>query len=267
MKGDDDMKMRNENAHQNMLRAGKAWQRIKQTATRDWSDWTAVIGPALVLARNEAMDLAQKNEPKGSAYNGAMTGLLKEYELNDMDAVTRSDLFSVMKYLTAVEDWRRSPEVKKHATRMNNPTTVWRAFKASSAWKAVQMQEGTYKPKPPRQPRRADGKVDLAALEGRQSLQRVQSADVRKREAELADLDEQIVERQQRLDAMPQPSDDSTTAPGETMSPDDLVTVLVKHLALHNIAKDEYAQMLQLQKILQSRLKQYVEARKKAERK
>jgi hypothetical protein len=109
-----------------------------------------VVGPALVRARTEAMMIAGTNEPKGKGYSQAMSALLAEYRLDDIEQVARKDTFDIMQHLTAVERWRskqRSPEA------LNHPTTVWRRFKGSDEYKAELMSTGEYKPTPAKTPR------------------------------------------------------------------------------------------------------------------
>ena len=144
------MKMRDEADHKAMLAAGAAWLRIKKHAKRNWSDWTMTIGPALMRARSEAMAIAYTNKPKGKGYSTAMSGLLTEYRLDDMDGTARNDMISIMEEIAAVENWRNK---QKNPTGLNHPTTVWRAFKGSDDHKAVLMEQGKYKPKPEKAPR------------------------------------------------------------------------------------------------------------------
>ena len=144
------MKMRDAADHKAMTEAGKAWLRIKKSAQRNWSDWTMTIGPALMRARSEAMAIAGTNQPKGKGYSTAMSGLLTEYHLDDMDGVARNDMLSIMDHLAAVDNWRNK---QKNPTRLNHPTTVWRGFKQSDDYKAVQMEQGEYRPKPENAPR------------------------------------------------------------------------------------------------------------------
>ena len=139
------MRMRDPADHKAMLAAGAAWLRIKKSAKRNWSDWTMTIGPALMRARSEAMAVAYTNKPTGKGYNTAMSGLLTEYHLDDMDGTARKDMVAIMQNLAAVENWRNK---QKNPTHLNHPTTVWRSFAKSDDYKAVQMENGDYKPKP-----------------------------------------------------------------------------------------------------------------------
>ena len=109
--------------------AGKAWKRVKSASKRMWSDWTMAIGPGLIKARTQAMFMAEVNEPEGKGYNMAMSDLLKRYELDDMDAGTRSHMLQIMEHLADVETWRAK---QKDPLALNHPTSVWRGFQRSS---------------------------------------------------------------------------------------------------------------------------------------
>jgi hypothetical protein len=139
------MRMREDGDHRAMLEAGKAWVRIKRSGQRVFADWTMVIGPALVRARHEAMAISGANAPRGRGYNEAFSALLQAYRLDDIEQVSRKDLFAIMEYLTAVNRWR---DKQRAPTRFNHPTTIWRAFKGSDEYKAEQMARGEYKPPP-----------------------------------------------------------------------------------------------------------------------
>ena len=133
------MRMRDEDGHQAMLKAGKELKRVLKETKRTWSGWTMTIGTGLLKARAEAMARANTNIPKGRGYNEAMSGLLAEYELtekNGLSETVRAHLFKIMDTLADVERWR----AKQHAPeRLNNPTTVWREFEKSEDHKAAQL--------------------------------------------------------------------------------------------------------------------------------
>jgi hypothetical protein len=100
----------------------------------------------LAKARAEAMDVSGAAKPKGKGYNGAMSRLLIEYQLNDMEQVTRGDLLSTMEHLSLVESWR---DKQKQRESLNHPTTVWRKFKNSNDWKEAQIALGLKPAEPP----------------------------------------------------------------------------------------------------------------------
>jgi hypothetical protein len=135
--------MRDEDGHNAMLVAGGEWRRIKMATKRMWSGWTTKIGPALVKARAEAMAIACTNKPAGKGYNTAMSGLLQEYKLHDMEAVARNDVLSIMEHLPSVEAWHAK---QRNREKLNHPTTVWRHFKNSDEYKADLMARGEYSP-------------------------------------------------------------------------------------------------------------------------
>jgi hypothetical protein len=135
--------MRDEDGHQAMLAAGKEWRAVKTAVKKMWSRWTTVIGPALVKARAEAMAIAFTNKPSGKGYNVAMSGLLQEYKLDDMEAVARNDMIAIMEHLNSVEAWHAK---QRNRERLNHPTTVWRHFKNSDEYKADMMARGNTPP-------------------------------------------------------------------------------------------------------------------------
>jgi hypothetical protein len=137
------MKMRDESDHRAMLDAAKAWRKIKTTRQQLWLAWTTKVGPALVRARVEAMRNANTNQPKGKGYNQSMSALLIEYELDDMDQVTRADLLKIMEQLSAVERWHGKQAQRES---LNHPTTVWRRFERSEDWEAIQISLGLKQP-------------------------------------------------------------------------------------------------------------------------
>ena len=107
--------------------AGKKWRSHKKDQARSWSDWTMTWGPALEKARAEAMAVAETNQPKGKGYNTAMSGLLEEYDLADMEAVERKSMLDIMANLSAVEEWRAK---QPNYSRLDHPTGIWRAYQA-----------------------------------------------------------------------------------------------------------------------------------------
>jgi hypothetical protein len=121
--------MRDEDGHQAMLRAGKAWKQIKIGQERLWRDWTMVIGPALMKARAEAMYIAQTNQPIGRGYNTAMGELLREYRLDDMGETARAHILKIMEHYAAVEEWRAK---QRDPADLNHPSRVWTKFQRSS---------------------------------------------------------------------------------------------------------------------------------------
>jgi hypothetical protein len=137
------MQMRSNEDHAAMLEAAKAWSRIKRATQRLWADWTTKVGPALVLARTEAMAIAGTNQPQGKNYSAAMSALLQTYALDDMEKSIRKDLMDIMENLVAFNDWRDKQPIP---TALNHPTTVWRKFQSSGAYKAILMERGDYRP-------------------------------------------------------------------------------------------------------------------------
>ena len=133
------MRIRDEEGHRAMQAAGKAWKAIKITSMRTWTDWTEVVGPGLMKAREEALSVSDSKAPIGSAYNKAMGALLQEYGFGDTlerkrSEVTRADLLHCMDHLNEIKTWLRCyPD----QTVLNHPSVVWRRFKASKDGKRL----------------------------------------------------------------------------------------------------------------------------------
>src|SRR5262249_54933140 len=115
------MPMRDPEGHARMLGASETWDRIKSNQRRLWEDWIS-LGQDLLVCRDEAMGVACAVQPLGRAYNEAMSGLLREYRLDDMTPNDRSALFKVMKNLDEVQIWRA---IQDELDRLNHPRTVW----------------------------------------------------------------------------------------------------------------------------------------------
>jgi hypothetical protein len=125
---------------------------IKITSMRTWTDWTQVVGPGLMKAREEALSVSDSKAPIGSAYNRAMGALLQEYGFGDAlerkrSEVTRADLLHCMDHLNEIKTWlRRYPD----QTVLNHPSVVWRRFKASEDGKRLlNARDGDVPAKPP----------------------------------------------------------------------------------------------------------------------
>ena len=154
------MRMRDDDGHHAMLRCGKAWNRVKSHQTKLWSDWTMEIGPALMKARAEAMSVAETNRPIGRGYNTAMSGLLEEYDLNDMSETSRAHILKIMENLAAVEEWRAK---QNDPDDLNHPSRVWQKYQRSS----TQADERTQKERERRKAERRESATQEleAALE------------------------------------------------------------------------------------------------------
>jgi Holliday junction resolvase-like predicted endonuclease len=111
--------MRDEDGHRAMLAAGKAWRKAGRQLL--WSDWTLVIGPALMKARAEAVAIAGTNQPRGRGYNTAMAGLLREYGLDGMGETVRAHILRIMEEYADVEEWRARQE---NPAGLNHPSRV-----------------------------------------------------------------------------------------------------------------------------------------------
>jgi hypothetical protein len=116
--------LKNKLGHRALLDAAK----VVAASRKSWSMWVEIVGPALLLARREAMRIAETEQPIGAAYARAMSSLLDEYHLH-LSETARAHLLKIMTHLADVEAWRsKQPD----ADEFSNPTTVWLRFQKSS---------------------------------------------------------------------------------------------------------------------------------------
>jgi hypothetical protein len=103
----------------------KAWQYLKKD--KNWHYWL-IVGEALRVGREWAMNQAMTNRPEGKAYNTAFSEWLQKYKLDEMDKGDRSRLFSVMDNLPMIEQWR-STLTTTERLKLNHPNAVLRKWK------------------------------------------------------------------------------------------------------------------------------------------
>ena len=114
----------NQLAHNAML----SWGRIKRAQSRTWAEWMT-IGEGLLAGRTWAMQKAGTNEPHGKGYALSFNEWLRDWKLNDLNRTDRAKLLQLMEELPEVEEWRAS--LTEHERRnLNNPTSIWRKWKA-----------------------------------------------------------------------------------------------------------------------------------------
>src|SRR5258708_33312184 len=170
------MKMRDDAGHEAMLAAGKALQRIANAQKQLWSDWTTIIGPAFMIARTDAMALANSNHPSGRRYNTKMGELLAEYKLDGISKTTRADLFKTMEKLEEVETWRSKQD---NPESLNHPTTVWTKYHHAT--------------KGNRPPSKSPLREEIKSLK----------LTLGERDARIQELEEEITQLQQQLNGKP----------------------------------------------------------------
>ena len=104
------------------------WGRVKRAQAGMWSEWM-IIGEGLLAGRHWAMRQAKVNRPEGRGYCLALSEWLERWKVHDMDNSDRAKLLQLMEERPAVEEWRAS--LTPHERRnLNNPTIVWRKWKA-----------------------------------------------------------------------------------------------------------------------------------------
>jgi hypothetical protein len=112
-------------AHAAML----AWGRVKRAQSRNWSQWMT-IGEGLLVGRKWAMHRAGTNRPEGKGYILAFNEWMRQWRLHDIDRSDRANLLRLMEELPAVEEWRGNTLTEQERRNLNNPTLVWRKWKA-----------------------------------------------------------------------------------------------------------------------------------------
>ena len=137
--GAQSFQMRDRADHKVLQKAGVVWQSHQAEEKKRWTDWTEILGPALVKVQEEAMAIASTNKPEGKPYTQAVSGLLKTYRLDEINCSTRSHAINIAHNLEAVTKWRAK---QGKPERLNHPTTVWRAFALSDEWHAIQLRLG-----------------------------------------------------------------------------------------------------------------------------
>ena len=103
----------------------EAWRRLKRE--KSWGDWL-VVGAALQIGRQWAMNQAGTNRPMGKGYNMAFAEWLHRYKLDDMDKGDRSRLFEIMDNLSPIEQWRQTLTMTQRLA-LNHPNSVMRKWK------------------------------------------------------------------------------------------------------------------------------------------
>jgi hypothetical protein len=98
------------------------------SADRTWADWSQV-GEALQIGRMGSMRAANRNSPRGRAYNEHFGRWLKHYEFDGIDKADRARLFECMDHLAAINEWRTRLSIAERL-RFNHPATVLRHWKA-----------------------------------------------------------------------------------------------------------------------------------------
>jgi hypothetical protein len=113
--------------NQNLVhRANEALRRVATTG----EDWL-VVAQAYQHGRRLAMTLANANQPVGKAYNKAFSDWCKRtrFDLDSVNAQTRTAMGHIMDNLTAFNTWRTTLTRNK-LELWNHPCTMWRHFAA-----------------------------------------------------------------------------------------------------------------------------------------
>ena len=117
----------------------KAWNWIKTTQNKTWGQWM-LIGDGLMAGRQWAMKQANVNKPEGKGYAIAFAEWLTTYKVHDMHEADRTKLLQLMEERPAIEEWRAAQTNK---SALNNPTVVWRKWKASTKIGQPKLRSGS----------------------------------------------------------------------------------------------------------------------------
>jgi hypothetical protein len=123
--------MREEDFRSNTYKRGRQCLR-SLSSDKNWTYWLGVID-ALAEARTEAFEVAGTNEPVGSAYNRAFSGILEREKLqsNVIDSATRNHCLQIAANRASVEAWRATLPTNLRQT-LNHPGAVFKRWKKST---------------------------------------------------------------------------------------------------------------------------------------
>jgi hypothetical protein len=108
----------------------KAYQEIGKDLQRHRDEYFKIIGPALVLIRNKAFEVAGTRKVTSQAYRDAIGEELKRTGLDAIDKGTRSHLLKIMDNLSEVGEWLADlPDGTNN--RLNHPKTIWQTFESA----------------------------------------------------------------------------------------------------------------------------------------
>jgi hypothetical protein len=129
----------NPELHSAALGVARIVKQIEKDQQRTYTGWITRVGPVLKGLRDEAMSKTKSSKPEGKAYNTQMGKYLVAYNCMPGNSYkpTRSALLSIMENLEAVEKWRKDPKNPQDITSLNNPQSVWKAFKKSDDYQLI----------------------------------------------------------------------------------------------------------------------------------
>jgi hypothetical protein len=105
--------------------AVERYTRIKSDLQRHRTEWLKIVGPALVMVRDKAIEVAGTTKTNSQTYRDAIGEELKRTRLETIDKSTRSYLLKIMDNLEEVQAWLAE---RTNTDRLNHPKTIWKAF-------------------------------------------------------------------------------------------------------------------------------------------
>jgi ElaB/YqjD/DUF883 family membrane-anchored ribosome-binding protein len=112
------------------LQAMERFRRAKQLRQTLWEDWTW-IGSAITTIRDRLVEELGIDSTRFNdrGYSKAMSAALQREGFGEIDRTTRMYLCKIIDDIDEVEDWRETVLDEKKRSRLNNPMSVWKAFK------------------------------------------------------------------------------------------------------------------------------------------
>jgi hypothetical protein len=161
-----------------------AWQRLKGSQSRTWSEWMT-IGDGLLEGRRWAMLVANTNKPEGKGYTAAYSEWLNRWKVHDMGGSDRAKLLQLMEDRPAVEEWR-STLTNRERLNLNNPMVVWGKWRRATRVK---------------KPKSRHANVSARELGRAQKIIEQQQARIKELEEELSGKKEEIAQLRRELTA------------------------------------------------------------------
>jgi hypothetical protein len=170
-------------------KGSEAWKRLKQGM--NWNDWL-MVGEALRVGREWAMNQAGTNQPAGKGYNIAFGAWLEKYGFDDMDKAARSRLFKVMDNLPAIQKWRDTLG-QSHRLTLNHPASVLRKWESQTQGPSEKSQKPTLKDE--------NIKLDTEKFDLQNHIKEIE-ADRDSLKAYVKQLESVIIEKQAEIEAL-----------------------------------------------------------------
>jgi hypothetical protein len=127
--------------HDEIYKRGRAAiKRLTERTQNHVFTWWCDYGNAVLAVRNEAMRLAETNQPIGKAFNMHHADIMQREKLQAFDGKTRKDAVDMVENMTHPVDARRLKGIaawrdglnESERARLNHPTSIIRKWKAQT---------------------------------------------------------------------------------------------------------------------------------------